>query len=330
MDHFFNPKVSIVIPVFNGSNYLRDAIDSALAQTYQNIEIIVVNDGSNDNGKTEDIALSFGEKIKYLHKENGGVASALNFGIKHMTGEYFSWLSHDDLYESEKITYQVEYLGNLSVPKRDNVILFSKYKTLHGSALNEPNNLAPDNSCSFKAWLSFTPLLHGCTLLLPSKIFEIFGGFNVFLKTTQDYSFWIKLTEKYEFIYLDKSLVVGRFHEDQSSKTLEPIAKNEIDYYYFHQLIKLKAEDFSDADSLLMLKKYLSLHETHRKTDYFRSTTILRLLIRKDFVKNDLQYKIKAMKVVSKFVIDNIRPYITIKYLKYYISFLYWKHIKGY
>ncbi len=95
-----NPKVSIVIPVYNGSDFLREAIDSALAQTYRNIEIVVVNDGSQDDGKTEHVALSYGNKIRYFSKPNGGVASALNRAIREMTGEYFSWLSHDDLYSS--------------------------------------------------------------------------------------------------------------------------------------------------------------------------------------------------------------------------------------
>ena len=71
-----NILVSIVIPVYNGANYLSEAIDSALAQTYKNIEIIVVNDGSKDDGATEKVALSYGDKIRYFHKENGGVSSA--------------------------------------------------------------------------------------------------------------------------------------------------------------------------------------------------------------------------------------------------------------
>ena len=91
-----NPLVSIVIPVYNGSNFMREAIDSALAQTYPNIEILVVNDGSTDN--TREIALSYGDKIRYFEKENGGVATALNLAIHEMKGEYFSWLSHDDWY----------------------------------------------------------------------------------------------------------------------------------------------------------------------------------------------------------------------------------------
>ncbi len=64
MNTEFHPLVSIVIPVYNGSNYLREAIDSALAQTYDNIEILVINDGSNDNGATEAIAKSYGDKIR--------------------------------------------------------------------------------------------------------------------------------------------------------------------------------------------------------------------------------------------------------------------------
>ena len=106
----FNPLVSIIIPVYNGSNFLREAIFSALAQTYPNIEVIVINDGSNDNNKTDAIARSFGETIRYFYQENKGVASALNLGISQMRGDYFSWLSHDDIYLPEKIATQIKFL----------------------------------------------------------------------------------------------------------------------------------------------------------------------------------------------------------------------------
>ena len=95
------PLVSIVIPVYNGENYLREAIESALSQTYESIEILVVNDGSTD--QTEQIAGAYGDRIRYFYKPNGGVASALNLAIREMKGEYFSWLSHDDFDYPEKI-----------------------------------------------------------------------------------------------------------------------------------------------------------------------------------------------------------------------------------
>ena len=119
------PKVSIIIPVYNGANYMREAIDSALNQTYKNIEVIVVNDGSTDNGETEAIALEYGERIRYFKKRNGGVSSALNYGISKMTGEYFSWLSHDDVYSPEKIRHQIESLA--LTDKKDAVALCAHY-----------------------------------------------------------------------------------------------------------------------------------------------------------------------------------------------------------
>ena len=73
----YNPKVSIVIPAYNAANYLAEAIDSALNQTYPNIEIVVVNDGSNDDGITRQICQSYGDKIRYFEKENGGCAMPL-------------------------------------------------------------------------------------------------------------------------------------------------------------------------------------------------------------------------------------------------------------
>ena len=114
-------KVTIIIPVYNGSNYVREAIDSALAQTYKNIEILVVNDGSTDEGATRDICLSYGDKITYYEKENGGVSTALNLGIEKMTGDYFSWLSHDDLYYPDKIEKQMKELEKYD----ENTILYS-------------------------------------------------------------------------------------------------------------------------------------------------------------------------------------------------------------
>ena len=107
----YTPKVSIVIPAYNAANYLAEAIDSALTQTYPNIEVIVVNDGSMDDGKTSIVASKYGGRICYFEKPNGGSSSALNKGIQEMTGEWFSWLSHDDLY------YQIKYKSKLSFLK---------------------------------------------------------------------------------------------------------------------------------------------------------------------------------------------------------------------
>ena len=83
------PKVSIVIFEYNGANIVREAIESALAQTYRNIEILVVNDGSDNFGATDRIVKFFGDRVRYFKKENGVVASALNWGNANMSGISF-------------------------------------------------------------------------------------------------------------------------------------------------------------------------------------------------------------------------------------------------
>jgi len=103
MNTIVRGRVSIIIPVYNGAAYLAEAIDCALAQTYLDVEVMIVNDGSTDGSESERIALAYGNRIRYLTKDNGGVASALNRGLQEMTGEWFIWLSHDDYFDAERV-----------------------------------------------------------------------------------------------------------------------------------------------------------------------------------------------------------------------------------
>lgn len=211
-----NPMVSIVIPVYNGSDYLGEAIGSALAQTYPNIEIVVVNDGSRDEGATERIALSYGAKIRYFSKENGGVASALNMAIREMRGEYFSWLSHDDLYTPNKIETQIRALAEMEDCNR--VILYSDLAVFTDDPrqVNEVHlpEVPPE---SFRYFLTVDSSLHGCTLLVPKSAFDECGVFNEELRTTQDYDLWFRMANKYRFVHLPVVLVKARRHGAQGS-----------------------------------------------------------------------------------------------------------------
>lgn len=217
--------VSIVIPVYNGSDYLREAIDSALAQTYPNIEIIVVNDGSNDNGATEKIALSYGDKIRYFSKANGGVASALNLAIEKMTGDYFSWLSHDDLYYPNKIESQMRALAEMD---RSRTILYGDFASFSDDpAVIQAVHLPGVPPEAFRHFLTIDNSLHGCTLLIPRKAFDECDKFDERLRTTQDYDMWFRLAEKYRFVHLPSVLVKARRHAGQGSVTMRDMAVTE-------------------------------------------------------------------------------------------------------
>ena len=213
------PLVSIVIPVYNGSNYMRDAIDSALGQTYPNIEVLVVNDGSSDGGKTAEIARSYGDRIRYFEKPNGGVSSALNLGIREMRGEYFSWLSHDDKYDDQKIETQVNQLLGTS-----------KTVSLCRSVFIDTNNhiMKPPterDSYAVKGWNDalITVLQNcpaGCSFLLPANVFEVCGGFNEELRYCQDKLMWsVMFLHEYSLAYCEYVGVFYRMHPQQVTQT---------------------------------------------------------------------------------------------------------------
>lgn len=260
-----NPKVSIVIPVYNGSDFLAEAIDSALAQTYRNIEILVVNDGSHDNGETERIALSYGNRIRYFYKPNGGVASALNLAIREMTGEYLSWLSHDDLYSADKIEQEIDVLREAGWDK--SMIVYCDYSVFtdrQDAAI--PVHMAGVSPEHFRYWLTVENknMLHGCTLLLPRSAFKTCGGFNEDLRTTQDYELWFRLSELHRFVHIRKVLVKARSHPEQGSKTMSTIALRECNDLMAHFIRQLTTKEISAASKESLFDTYLRIASNMR------------------------------------------------------------------
>lgn len=212
------PLVSVIIPVYNGSNFLSKAIDSALAQTYPNIEIIVVNDGSNDNGKTEKVALSYGNRIRYFSKPNGGVSSALNEGINKMEGKYFSWLSHDDVYAPDKILRQIETLKN----RDKNTVCFCTSRQINADSdfISEPRNMDLNNGCILKSrdalYYTMSHTLNGCSMLIPKTAFDECGGFDEEMRYCQDvFMWWQILIRGYSLAFCDYTGVYSRVHGAQ-------------------------------------------------------------------------------------------------------------------
>jgi len=251
-----NPKVSIVIPVYNGSNYLRTAVESALAQTYSNIEIIVVNDGSTDGGDTERIALSYGDRIKYYYKPNGHVASALNFGIRHMSGEYFSWLSHDDMYKPDKIALQMRALSELE----PGTLVYGDFEILDVTTdLVTPVLMKPVKPEHFRYHLTLDNSLHGCTLLIPKACLDASGLFDERFRTTQDYDMWFRLARCCRFIHIPGIVVVSRHHPEQGSITLRDVAQPERERLLSRFARELTPEELEAATGMDLVRAYLTV-----------------------------------------------------------------------
>lgn len=233
------PVISIIIPVYNGSNYLKDAIDSAVAQSYANKEIIVVNDGSTDHGQTEAICLAYGAKIRYFHKKNGGVASALNLGIANMRGEYFTWLAHDDYFYEYALEKQILALQNCDDKTK---IVHGNYDLLSVSS-GTISSMCQDHAYTAeKLTNSVFPIVMGtvypCTLLIHKSHFDRVGLFEEKLPLTQDYDLMFRMFIGQQTIFLPEVLLCSRLHIRSGKVTDNRFALScaELYYYFFQRL----------------------------------------------------------------------------------------------
>jgi glycosyltransferase involved in cell wall biosynthesis len=217
----YNPLVSVVIPVYKGAAYVGQAIESVLAQTYRNIEIIVVDDGSPDDGATRRAVEAYLPRVRYIYQENGGVAAALNTGARNMRGEIFSWLSHDDLFVPDKTEKQIEFIRQLG---RKDAVLYSDYMIV------DPDNNRMYDVVMDHEMLTRQPLLavlrgatNGCTMLLPREVFQTIGYFDERLRFTQDYDFWDRIEDTFPLVHCPGIMVRQRVHPGQDSNKPESV-----------------------------------------------------------------------------------------------------------
>lgn len=322
----YQPKVTIIIPVYNGSNFLAQAIDAALAQTYPNCEILVINDGSKDNGASEKIALSYGDKIKYYRKENGGVSSALNFAFKKMTGEWFSWLSHDDLYYPQKIEKQIQFINELidedpainlkkitvrsateSIDKDGKVIKTPSYKDVPKH--ENPIDTMLNNISNYR--------LSGCSFLLPAACIADVGEFNESIRTVSDVEYWYRLLfAGYEFYCLTEDILVqNRSHGKQVGKTKVELFNREMNELFIWI-----------ADTMNQNSEYSTVKNNEKM--YFslvrRRCTDAAQYVKNTYIKNNVSsftYFVKyPMNSVRYAVLGNIRNVARYVYRKIYVK----------
>lgn len=181
------PLVSVVVPAFNQGRYLADAIHSAVSQTYTNLEVIVVDDGSTDD--TRDIVRRISDpRLRYVHQENRGLSAARNTGIRHALGSFLSFLDADDLFCSEKLAR----LLNAFVEKPElgfvagQAILVDEQGVPLGERFERP---VPDESTE---WLLGNPL-HVGSVLLRREWQERVGFFDEELRSYEDWDMWLRL-----------------------------------------------------------------------------------------------------------------------------------------
>lgn len=211
-----NPAVSMIIPTYNRANLLCRAIQSALNQTYENFEIIIIDDGSNDN--TSDVVEKYqkqDERIRYIRCEkNKGGSAARNKGIKAAKGEYLAFLDDDDEWLPEKIEKQMIKFKNVS---NDVGLIYSGFSCISessGKIVTEINPILRGNV--------YHNLLENCILGSPTPLirkicFRKAGLFDETLPSCQDWDMWIRISEYYKFDFVSGVLAKHHVHGDQIS-----------------------------------------------------------------------------------------------------------------
>jgi glycosyltransferase involved in cell wall biosynthesis len=207
--------VSIFIQVYNGSDYLAIAIQSCLNQTYSNYEIIVVNDGSTDKGGTRKIALSFGNRIRYFEKENGGVSTALNYGISQAQGSLVEWVSHDDMISPRKLELQLKALEKAKDPNK--TLVYCSLRDVNEQGKKSPLQFFhSQRRGSFKGMDHYFPAdLQIASALMPRDFFKS-HQVNANSRYTPDTELYFDfLKEGYTFLHCRHVYYLSRVHAKQ-------------------------------------------------------------------------------------------------------------------
>lgn len=203
------PTVSVVIPTFNMSRCICDAVESVLNQTYKDFELIVVDDGSTD--ETEFVLKEFAGHIRYDKQKNGGVSAARNRGIELARGQFIAFLDADDLWLPHKLELQMQAF----VRQKDLALVACGYSVRSSDGKTEMRNVVrknyPTRADLFKA-LSICQLIPGCAsgVVVKKSCFSEIGNFDTTVKVGEDWDMWLRIVAAYNAYFVEQILVVIR------------------------------------------------------------------------------------------------------------------------
>jgi glycosyltransferase involved in cell wall biosynthesis len=211
-----NPTVSVILPVYNGEQYLRFAVESVLNQTLQDYELIIIDDGSLDSSPA--IAREYGQRVKYIRQDNTGVAGAFNHGLRLATGRYISWLSHDDVYLPEKLGKQVSALDSVGGP----AVCYTDLQTIDslGKVIVELRMPEYDRSEVLRRVLTGGAI---CTAsystMYDRRCIDEVGFYSEYWKYTQDAEMLMRLARRFPLVRVPEVLMQMREHAERGTRS---------------------------------------------------------------------------------------------------------------
>ena len=210
------PKVSVIIPTYNRARFVLKAIQSVLDQTFNDFEIIVVDDGSTDN--TRNLLTNFGKKIRYFYKNNAGVASARNFGIQQSCAKYIAFLDSDDMWLPERLGKGVKILDS----NKDTSLVFSDiYRVKNGQRMKQSyfDLYSPYKGFVFEN-LYLQDFIPTSSVVLKEECFKKTGLFDEDLPSCEDYDMWLRISTSFRVKYINEPLVLFMYHSKNLSSDI--------------------------------------------------------------------------------------------------------------
>ena len=202
-------KVSVIIPNYNYSRFVCEAVDSALAQTYQDKEVIVIDDGSTDN--SIELLAKYGNTIRLIEQPNAGVCAARNNGVAVSSGELVAFLDADDVWMPTKLEKQVEQF------KKDPAIVLSHVGVLDidadGNILAAHTDGMSGKVCTDMLLFERPVILGACSgAMWPKTVFESVGGFDSRLSTAADWDLCFRTARQGKVAFVPETLFKYRLH----------------------------------------------------------------------------------------------------------------------
>lgn len=292
------PTISVVIPTYNRANLVGRAIQSVLNQTYQDFEIIVIDDASTDD--TDKIMILVNDKrIKYIkNKKNIGGSESRNIGIKNAKGKYIAFLDSDDEWMPTKLEKQLRKINESSVLAK---IIYTGYWVVKNSILELGQ--IPSKKGNIHRELLYQDYVNPTsTVFLKKNCFEKIGYFNHILNARQDYDMWLRLSRHYNFDYVKEPLVKLFVTENCITRNIK--SRFEAFYIIISKIIE-EMEHFSDKEKKSILStQYFSMARYCQKQNEINFASFFL----KEAMKNkliNLKNWILFFSIKTNFNIDN-------------------------
>ena len=289
--------VSVILPTYNRANYIKDAIESVLNQSYKNIELIIIDDGSTDN--TEEVISPFlkDNRIKCIKQENSGAAAARNRGLALKTGKYVAFIDSDDIWEKDKLEIQLAVMDALP----DVAIVCSDFSSIDAKGYVEKSHIKTyfsvfnDYKLSYEEvfcnmltqgikWLQdtekvywgnvyntmiFGNLILTSTTLFRKEAFDKVGFFDITYETLEDYDLFLRLAQKYSVAFVDKPLIRYRYNENQlSGKAFFGRLCSNLITIFQKNIASIKDEEFLNKNKI-KIKRHLGMIQSWQAYFYF-------------------------------------------------------------